>query len=88
MKGLKLDVVALRDYLMVVKRQLVTQVSPRSEIRGKMNVPKPKSFGGTQSLIDLGNFVRDMENYFEVAKVLDFEEVIIATMYLVNDAKL
>ncbi|XP_012838926.1 PREDICTED: uncharacterized protein LOC105959382 [Erythranthe guttata] len=54
----------------------------------KVRVPEPTAFDGVRSAKEVKNFVWDMENYFEAAKVPDHEKVTITSMYLVGDAKL
>ncbi|KAG6474774.1 hypothetical protein ZIOFF_068713 [Zingiber officinale] len=56
--------------------------------RSLIRVPEPKSFGGTRSAKELENFLWDMEQYFVVAKVPETKKEIIASMYLIGDAKL
>lgn len=59
-----------------------------SEVRGKMKIPKSKSFDGARSSKELENFIWDMETYFAAAKVLESKKVTVTTMYLSSDAKL
>ena len=56
---------------------------------GRIRVLMPHSYGGAWDAKELENFFFDMEQYFQAVR-LDSEEakVIIATMYLINDAKL
>ena len=54
----------------------------------KVKVPESKPFNSARSAKDLENFLRDMEQYFKVARVPDQEMVTITSMYLLGDAKL
>ena len=54
----------------------------------KINVPKPKPFGGTLCAKKLENFLLDMEQYFKATRVPEAEQVSIASMYLIGDEKL
>ncbi|KAK4383420.1 hypothetical protein Sango_2777800 [Sesamum angolense] len=54
----------------------------------KVKVPYPKPFGGARSVKELENFLRDMETYFQVARIPEAEKVSITSMYLTSDAKL
>ncbi|KAL3626889.1 hypothetical protein CASFOL_029294 [Castilleja foliolosa] len=54
----------------------------------KVRVPEPSAFGGARVAKELENFLWDMENYFQAARVPDAEKVAITSMYLTGDAKL
>ncbi|KAG6472969.1 hypothetical protein ZIOFF_070449 [Zingiber officinale] len=56
--------------------------------RPLIRVSELKSFRGTRSAKELENFLWDMEQYFIAAKVPKIEKEIIASMYLIGDAKL
>ncbi|KAG6494623.1 hypothetical protein ZIOFF_042383 [Zingiber officinale] len=53
-----------------------------------VRVPEPKSFGATRSAKELENFLLDIEQYYVIAKVPKTEKVTIASMYLIDNAKL
>ncbi|KAL3649521.1 hypothetical protein CASFOL_005924 [Castilleja foliolosa] len=54
----------------------------------KVRVPEPSTFSGARVAKELENFLWDMENYFQAARVAEEERVTITSMYLVGDAKL
>ncbi|KAG8387859.1 hypothetical protein BUALT_Bualt02G0065000 [Buddleja alternifolia] len=72
----------------VLKRATENAVSGDGGPSSKLRVPDPKPFGGERSAKELKNFLWDMDTYFQVARVSDFEKVSMASMFLVGDAKL
>ena len=54
----------------------------------KVKIPEPKAFSCARSAKELENFIWDMEQYFNVARVPNADKLNIATMYLTGDAKL
>lgn len=70
------------DDLTLMKRALVAGSSSSGDSHKKVKVPDPKAFGGTRSANDLENFIWDMEQYFNAARILDDERVSITSMYL------
>ncbi|XP_070010293.1 uncharacterized protein [Nicotiana sylvestris] len=76
----------LREEVVQLRRELKTVV-PRSDERTKLRIPEPKAYGGARSSKELENFLWDMEQYFQAARVEDDDKVIITPMYLTGDAK-
>ncbi|XP_070017491.1 uncharacterized protein [Nicotiana sylvestris] len=76
----------LREEVVQLQRELQT-VAPRSDERTKLRIPEPKAYGGARSAKELENFLWDMEQYFQAARVQDDEKVTITPMYLTDDAK-
>ena len=54
----------------------------------KPKVPEMNCFGGSRSSKELENFLGDMEQYFNVAKIGMTKQVDLTMMYLTGDAKL
>lgn len=69
-------------------KRAINGLSREREVSIKVKVPELKPFNGARSAKDLENFLWDMEQYFNVARVLDQEKVTITSMYLFGDAKL
>ncbi|GFZ21310.1 hypothetical protein Acr_29g0004720 [Actinidia rufa] len=69
-------------------KKAITSSAHGLDISHKVKVHEPKSFGGARSAKELENFLRDMEQYFKVARISNDEKVLITSMYLSRDAKL
>lgn len=92
------DVTALVDVLKSDIRDLENEVgllkrAINNTLRGdegpsKVKVPEPKAYSGTRNAKELKNFLWDMEQYFQHARVPEAERVTITSMYLEGDAKL
>ncbi|KAL0427846.1 UNVERIFIED_CONTAM: hypothetical protein Slati_2959400 [Sesamum latifolium] len=55
----------------------------------RLQIPKPKAYGGARDAKEVENFLFDMEQYFLAANVEDeARKVSTTTMYLTGDAKL
>ncbi|PIN25087.1 hypothetical protein CDL12_02170 [Handroanthus impetiginosus] len=83
---IKID--AITTDLRLLKRAVGSDTADNRPSSSKVRVPEPKPFGGARSAKELENFLWDMENYFQAAKIPDDEKVSITSMYLVGDAKL
>lgn len=76
----------LRESDTLLLRQALRNTStPESR---KLKVPEPQPFQGKRNAKHLENFLFDMEQYFEAAKIADADKVSITSMYLSDDAKL
>lgn len=79
---------ALENDVGLLKRA-ISNTSLHSEAGpSKINMPEPKPFYGTRNAKELENFLWDVEQYIKVARVPEQEQVSIASIYLVGDAKL
>lgn len=65
----------------------VTQIIQKTS-KEKVKVPDPKPFQGNRSLKELENFLWNVEQYFKAIDVPKVEKVLIASIYLANDANL
>jgi hypothetical protein len=70
-----------------VLKRAISRIPMGGEVP-KLRVPEQKPFTGARSAKELENFLRDMEQYFQAARILEEERVFITTMYLTGDAKL
>lgn len=68
-------------------RRALNRTVLRNDDRTKIEIPKLKAYNGAKSAKYLENFLFDMEQYFEAARVPDIEKAKITTMYLCADAK-
>lgn len=62
--------------------------SHESSMTTKIKVPEPKAYVGERNSKELENFLWDMKQYFQAAKIPDAERVSIMSIYLMGDAKL
>ena len=69
-------------------RLLKMAESTVAEPSRRMKVPESKTFEGERDAKALENFIWDMAQYFNAARILDREKVMLTTMYLTKDAKL
>ena len=77
---------AAEETIAILKRAVIN--APIGVSTSKPKVPEPKCFGGARSSKELENFLRDMEQYFSVAKIGVAEQRDLTVMYLTGDAKL
>ena len=77
---------AAEETIAILKRAVIN--APIGVSTSKPKVPEPKCFGGARSSKELENFLRDMEQYFSVAKIGLAEQRDLTVMYLTGDAKL
>ncbi|CAH9148831.1 unnamed protein product [Cuscuta epithymum] len=79
----------LKTEIMILKKAIATGSRPGVDgSSSKVRVPEPKCFAGARNAKELENFLWDMEEYFKAAKIPEEEKVVIAPMYLSEDAKL
>jgi hypothetical protein len=75
----------LEDDVAIMKRAINAQAAAAPS---KVKVPEPHAFQGVRNSKELENFLWDMEQYFQAARISAQEQVSIASMYLTGDAKL
>ncbi|KAK9668112.1 hypothetical protein RND81_13G036000 [Saponaria officinalis] len=69
---------------------LEEKVNTQPTISGarKVKEPPPRTFCGTRDSTEIDNFIFDMEQYFRVSQLDEELKIDMASMYLVDDAKL
>lgn len=80
---------ALRTEIAALRAQLQRERS-RDNVNNappSVKVPEPKYFDGTRDSKALENFLWDLEQYFRAARIHGRDKVLVASMYLVDDAK-
>jgi hypothetical protein len=83
--GLRSKVRHLEEDVALLKRALISDAASTSQ---RTKVPEPKAFQGIRNAKELENFLWDMEQYFEAARISANDQVSITSMYLAGDAKL
>ncbi|KAL6319627.1 hypothetical protein AAG906_020704 [Vitis piasezkii] len=79
----------LEEEIALLKRVVLPGTPSISEpYLAKVQVPEPKPFAGAWNAKDLENFIGDMNQYFNVARIPTNELVMITSMYFSGDAKL
>ena len=72
---------------LLVKAMGNTTITPSEASRVKL--PEPRPYEGQRDAKEVDNFLFDMEQYFKmVPSISEDSKVVMATMYLIGDAKL
>ena len=78
----------LYEEVSILRKAVAAGGNTSSETTRKFKVPDPKAYEGARDAKALENFLWDMEQYFKAAHINNGEQVTVASMFLVGDAKL